>query len=379
MPPPQQVGEDTSFRPEHKMLPSPQLEMVTHKTSMRTGELALEPFVPETVEATEWGFDPEAPFEDEEGLPVLPGFEKRMEEIEWKRPSELGLGDVPSWTKLNQAQGEDGEEEEKVHDPVIAKPPRRSTVGQLLEMHCKAMSNPLSQEDHEFLYHVISAVSVSRHINQGTGQDMWDNIYPKNERGQAIYNASGQYIVRLFVLGHWRAVRIDDRLPCVDGECVLPRTNNTAELWPMLIVKALLKVMSVPIPRPPGDEEPEEGAPTRQVLQLPFKERFTFMVTCMTGWHPEACEVEPCEAWSFLGTRMQKGGVCPVVWGTHPQARMKYITSLEDVGDEAEVPPAHWDAQNDSAFYIKPNFSRPEGEVEVQVPKLSWHLPPKPA
>lgn len=125
-----------------------------------------------------------------------------------------------------------------------------------------------------------------RYLNQSTGQDMWDQIYPKNDRGQAIYNASGQYVIRLFVLGQWRCVRVDDRLPCVNGECILPRTQNKAELWPMLISKAILKVMSVPV-EALGEEEGEEEMASRRLLDLSHQQSFTFMVTCLTGWQPE--------------------------------------------------------------------------------------------
>lgn len=129
-------------------------------------------------------------------------------------------------------------------------------------------------------------------MNQSTGQDMWDCIYPKNERGQAIYNASGQYVVRLFVLGQWRAVRVDDRMPCVEGDCILPRTQNKCELWPLLISKALLKVMSIP-----GDPPEGEGdEPGRILLQLSHQEVFQFMVTCLTGWQPEGQDLLACES-----------------------------------------------------------------------------------
>lgn len=122
---------------------------------MRVKDLALEPFVPEAVEASEWKSD--EPYEDPEGFPVLPGKLNEPDAVEWKRPAELGLGDVPMWSKFAQAAGEEGATDPVAeHDPIIAKPPKRSTVGQMLELHCKAMSNPLTA-DHAFIYHMVGA------------------------------------------------------------------------------------------------------------------------------------------------------------------------------------------------------------------------------
>ena len=99
---------------------SPQLEMEKWKASMRVGDNALEPFVPENVEASEWVS--EEPYEDPEGFPVLPGKLNEPEAVEWKRPSELGLGELPIWSRIAQSAGEEengtaGGEGEEVCDP----------------------------------------------------------------------------------------------------------------------------------------------------------------------------------------------------------------------------------------------------------------------
>ena len=71
----------------------------------------------------------------------------------------------------------------------------------------------------------------------------WENIFPKQKDGTPLYNASGKYIVKLFWLGSWRKVTIDDRVP-VDsaGKPLLLVSANSNELWPILISKALLKI-----------------------------------------------------------------------------------------------------------------------------------------
>lgn len=52
--------------------------------------------------------------------------------------------------------------------------------------------------------------------------------------------------MRLHYMGYWRRILIDDTVP-VDkgGRPLLPRTSNNAELWPILLAKALLKIASL--------------------------------------------------------------------------------------------------------------------------------------
>jgi len=46
-------------------------------------------------------------------------------------------------------------------------------------------------------------------------------------------------------MGKERLIEIDDRIPCDFRQMpILPRTSNLMELWPQLLMKALLKVYS---------------------------------------------------------------------------------------------------------------------------------------
>jgi hypothetical protein len=46
-------------------------------------------------------------------------------------------------------------------------------------------------------------------------------------------------------MGKERCVEIDDRMPCSNkGQPILPRTCDHNEIWPQLLMKALLKVYS---------------------------------------------------------------------------------------------------------------------------------------
>ncbi|KAJ3161058.1 hypothetical protein HDU86_007677 [Geranomyces michiganensis] len=73
----------------------------------------------------------------------------------------------------------------------------------------------------------------------------WDHIYPKAKDGLPMYNVSGKYIIKLFWLGAWRRVTVDDRIPVdAEGKPLVISSPNAHEIWPMLLTKALLKVVA---------------------------------------------------------------------------------------------------------------------------------------
>ncbi|TPX58755.1 hypothetical protein SpCBS45565_g07927 [Spizellomyces sp. 'palustris'] len=74
----------------------------------------------------------------------------------------------------------------------------------------------------------------------------WDQIYPKSKDGLPIYNISGKYAVKLFWLGAWRKITVDDRLPVdSEGRPLVVSSVVVHEIWPMLLTKALLKVVAL--------------------------------------------------------------------------------------------------------------------------------------
>ena len=74
-------------------------------------------------------------------------------------------------------------------------------------------------------------------------ETLFDCIYPKGKDGSPIYNPSGKYAIKLFWLGSWRKVIVDDRIPfSVDGKPIIITSPLLSEIWPVLITKALLKI-----------------------------------------------------------------------------------------------------------------------------------------
>ena len=72
------------------------------------------------------------------------------------------------------------------------------------------------------------------------------NIYPQDKNGVPIYNPSGLYWVKLYHMGKYRKIEIDDRFP-VNKETYdnyFPQTENRNEIWPLIFTKALIKLYS---------------------------------------------------------------------------------------------------------------------------------------
>lgn len=67
-------------------------------------------------------------------------------------------------------------------------------------------------------------------------------IYPQKD-GVPYYNPSGRYWLRLFHMGKYRKIEIDDRMPCtIFDEFIFPHCENVEEIWPALITKGILKL-----------------------------------------------------------------------------------------------------------------------------------------
>jgi hypothetical protein len=106
----------------------------------------------------------------------------------------------------------------------------------------------------------------------------WDMIYPKAKDGGPTYNPSGKYIVKLYWLGSWRKIVVDDRIPVDHSGRALVLTSSTQnEIWTMILSKALLKLACLSF----SDELGECEFGDFDVL------------TALRGWIPESIKMNP--------------------------------------------------------------------------------------
>jgi hypothetical protein len=82
---------------------------------------------------------------------------------------------------------------------------------------------------------------VQSHIPKG--QYLFELIHPQKD-GRPVASPNGKYCVQLWILDTWRAVTVDDRMPLDLFGRPLCVASRPLQLWPMLLCKALLKVMS---------------------------------------------------------------------------------------------------------------------------------------
>ena len=82
--------------------------------------------------------------------------------------------------------------------------------------------------------------------NKIDDNDFIRNIYPQNKNGVPQYNPSGLYWVKLYHMGKYRKIEIDDTFPVNKGtyENYFPLSEDKNEIWPLILTKALIKLYS---------------------------------------------------------------------------------------------------------------------------------------
>ncbi|KAJ3033694.1 hypothetical protein HK097_004754, partial [Rhizophlyctis rosea] len=138
----------------------------------------------------------------------------------------------------------------------------------------------------------------------------WDAIYPKGKDLLPAVSQNGKYIVKLWVLGSWRKVTVDDRVPFdAEGRPLLISSPVVNEIWLLLLCKGFLKVAGLSYKEP--DTSPE------------FGDFDAFH--CLKGWLPERFPIQTKPAaklWPILSSLNIRSLQSSVALGGGPTAAM---------------------------------------------------------
>ncbi|KAI9995137.1 hypothetical protein PInf_012184 [Phytophthora infestans] len=83
-------------------------------------------------------------------------------------------------------------------------------------------------------FRIVEQLYSSRQDNNSNmAPFLWQAIYPQDNSGKPVYNPGGKYCVKLYVLGRWRRVDVDDKLPIdADGNVIyLSSSVKTLTSW----------------------------------------------------------------------------------------------------------------------------------------------------
>ena len=152
---------------------------------------------------------------------------KRKEEAETRAAADKG-------SKKKAAPAKGGAAHDPSDDPQMLQIPIENSLdlGFSMPIYTKWVTSQFQLTKDRYMRDVVSKEKI------------WERIYPQLN-GAPVVSPSGKYWIKVRFDGKERLIEIDDRVPCdYKGRPIFARTNNTNEIWPQLLMKALLKVYS---------------------------------------------------------------------------------------------------------------------------------------
>ncbi|XP_065057122.1 androglobin-like isoform X2 [Rhopilema esculentum] len=244
-------------------------------------------------------------FEEPEGRTELPGPLKEKVHS-WRRFQDIiPDGKIPVMVDGETLKGKEIDLLSSSNDDVTDSELMRwiiagiSTLAKLLnqaecDSTCNMLKTKSSKEQRDTKESKIDKLKKESEIfnDELSGWKPWHHIWPKDPSSRytsaPLYNPGGKYCLKIFWMGCWRKITVDDFVPCDEnGSILLPTTQKENELWPLLLCKALIKVASLDYNG--GYDFSEMGDSN--------------MIHCLTGWLPEPIPLRyghTAEIWKLL-------------------------------------------------------------------------------
>lgn len=192
-------------------------------------------------------------------------------------------------------------------------------------------------------------------------------------RNHPAVNSGGKYAVRLFALGSWRKVLVDDTLPIAEksqetlGEgCLLLQTTRKGELWSMILHKALLKLSSLYQP----------FFYFTDLCRFPNAvEQASLFFHFLTGWTPELYPTASL-TWEVLYSHIQNVDiVCSATNYTKPDHSLEEASSQESKPTKiAIIMDVFLPAEQSRVLLVKSYPEEPDPSEEFQLYGLEQQL-----
>ncbi|OQV17619.1 putative Androglobin [Hypsibius exemplaris] len=150
------------------------------------------------------------------------------------------------------------------------------------------------------------------------------------------YNPNGKYAVKLFWMGAWRKVVVDDYIPVDEhNRPLLPVCNEPNELWPLILTKAVMKVVSLDYGGNTGSSEMGDAG---------------FVLHVLTGYTPHVIYLRhPKSTRKAIWNKLQ--ALLPLNKKPPPEDVLSALSENWDIRNCAAL--RTWTAQSDPAYLQK--------------------------